>query len=139
MAVETIAILADKLECCTINNIMSHTGLSTNRWGYVAFSNQNKFYLCDVYFPERLRTLSSCSISTYRRCGVWNYNSTSSYGNTTISGGYFTCRHLKIPQPSKGREVIGQRTLVPIKQTFLYYLQLAYIVHSIIFTKCGLN
>ena len=76
-----MAMLVDRPERCTINNFLSHAGLSTKQWGYAAYLDQNKIPSCDAFSLKYLQALSTCPISTCRQCGDWNYNATSSYIN----------------------------------------------------------
>lgn len=116
--VQTLAVLADRPERCSMNFILGHTGTTTKRWGYAAYLNTKYMPSCSLCFKHRLQNINTTARLTCYHCCDWNYSTNCRHIKHPLPDGYPTKQHDLSPTPPKGREVIDCRALTPIKQTF---------------------
>ena len=83
--VQTLAVLADRPERCSMNFILGHNGTTTKRWGYAAYLNTKYMPSCSLCFKHRLQNIDTTARLTCYHCCDWNYST--------------NCRHIKHPLP----------------------------------------
>ena len=99
--------------------MLSHNGISSRRWKYSAYINQNKLKSCVICLKKRLQRLNAAYQSNSficRYCFDWDYNHPSM--KEPKPENHPSNEHPDSPQPSKGREIINTTYLRPIELSY---------------------
>ena len=122
---KVLVMSADRPERNALTHLLGHGGLTTRRWKYTAFINQEKLPSCKKCCSKRLsRYIILRNNNIYKKTGVcqlccdWNYQSQSHYMKIDIPDKYPRTQHPTSPIPPISREVVNIQHLVPAEQTF---------------------
>ena len=127
VAVKVLAISADRPERSTMNHILNHAGLSTRRWRYSAYINQEKFPACKTCTLLRITRIKNRSFKAVqdrcRYCCNWNYMSKCRHIFTPTSDHYPKTQHRLSPSPPRHREVNNCSEIQPVEMTYAWIKQ----------------
>ena len=125
-----LVMSADRPERNALTHILGHGGLTTRRWKFTAFINQEKFPSCKLCCNKRLnrylrkeREHSQSKISTCRWCCDWSFASRSRFVNMDKPEKYPRTQHPTSPNPPMFREVSNINYLIPVEQSFSWLKQ----------------
>ena len=122
---KVLVMSADRPERNCLTHLLSHNGLSTRRWKFTAFINQEKLPSCKTCCMNRLsryvalknyRLTLNCNVCYH--CCDWDYGTKSRYLRFQVPDKYPKTQHPTSPIPPVYREVLNLRYLQPCEQTF---------------------
>ena len=120
-----LVMSADRPERNALTQILGHNGLTTRRWKYTSFVQQDKLPSCKSCLMKRLsRYILLNNLNYAARTGVcqlccdWNYSTQNRYMKIELPEKYPRVQHPTSPIPPKFRHVLNIRYLEPIEQTF---------------------
>ena len=122
VAVKVLAMSADRPERSTMNHILNHAGLSSRRWRYSAYINQQTLPACNACTSSRITRIKNSNFKLVqdrcRFCCNWNYMSKSLKICTPPSDHYPKTQHNLSPAPPAHREVINCTQIKPVELTY---------------------
>ena len=124
VVLKVLAISADRPERSSLNCMLGHNGISSRRWRYSAYINQQKLKSCVICFKRRLQKLNVAyehNNFVCRHCFDWDYNHP--LMKEPKPENYPSNEHPNSPQPPKGREVTDVTYLRPIELSYELLMQ----------------
>ena len=119
IVIKILAISADRPERSSLNCMLGHNGLSSRRWRFSAYINQNKLKSCIVCIKRRLQSINTAFDYNNKVCHLccdWNYNHPSM--KQIKPDNYPSNQHPDSPAPPLGREVLNIKYLRPIELSY---------------------
>ena len=96
-----------------------HNALNAKRWGYSAYTKQDKFPSFKSCIQECLRNIRDKELNaTQSRCASccdFDMNNNSVHNRSPLPNNYPKNQHVDSPQPPLGREVLNMVYLLPVK------------------------
>ena len=130
-----LTISADRPERSAINHILGHNGITTRRWLYSAYIDQDKLPSCMKCLKSRLKkvsannnycqTTSSTATRNCKSCGDWDLNRKSQHLGHVFPDGYPVDQHDASPDAPIGRPIkmSDKDRLYPVKLEYNWLKQ----------------
>ena len=119
---KVLVMSADRPERADLTHILGHNGLTTRRWTYTAYIDQDKFSSCKkcliARFDHILGHKQNIESDRCRHCCNWNYESKSRHIQHPKPKYYPKFKHPSSPPAPYKRDVDTLEYLEPIHQTF---------------------
>ena len=141
---KVLVMSADRPERNSLTHILAHNGLTTRRWKYSAYINQEKLPSCKICLLERLQNIWQSDYvkknDHCRFCSNWNYFSSNQYLKSPVPEKYPKEQHPTSPTPPVHREAQKITYLLPVKQTFAWLKQgCRFCFHNVYYNKWNLS
>ena len=119
IVVKVLAISADRPERCALNCMLGHGGITSRRWRYSAYINQEVLKSCKSCLKQRLLSVHNKHLDNdivCSECYDWDYDHPSM--SEPKPKEYPVVQHPDSPPPPKGREILDITNLHPIELSY---------------------